>query len=518
MQKKILVSCIAVACAVGAIAAATISTPHIGVNVSGDAGGPSYNFSLDNNEAPTNSAEYVESVSKVYRDNWNLYQTTFQYTKVKAYENGLCALNANGTIQKLEAFSSLSSIRIQGADSGRVLVKTSFNSDFSNEYSYNYTLSSTNPLTLTVVGNYLKIVAVDEVSISSIMFSYNCGAEEESATTGVQLRDEENYAYLENGDDGNTYLFTKLKVTNGRSLVKEDLTLRNSDNLDEFATTCKELTAEQGEGNYLAKFSMSSLNWHSGLWTQYTYPARIYVNNKRIDNAENGNVYVTGQTLDTGSVLKNNADENAATCGYKLGLTEWPGGGVVTVSWTNNVNEGAYFTNKGVRFAQLGSDGKTIYNHTMAKHDEQVYFYLYGWVRTIEEAELISGRYERFSLRNATGTSTIELNVAANPNYCSYEAAENGDGYKVTLAFNIDSLRDVVEGKSTGYFRGNVIAGLYYDGIPYMYRDSGNTGGLRTAQSLNTDNDAEFCWKGREYYYYRAHNFYNWILLRAIHA
>ena len=165
----------------------------------------------------------------------------------------------------------------------------------------------------------------------------------------------------------------------------------------------------------------------------------------------------------------------------------------------------------------MGTNGNVEYEHALSNAgDTGMYYNLFGWVATEEEALEVANNYNRYSLRNATSSSTI-LDFVGNcvPGRCQYTAAD--DGYKVKLSFDLSGLRGEGE-QSKDYSKGNVIAGLYYDDIPYMYRGDGNTSGLRTAYTSNEQNYGKDTSLGHDWYYTHAEIFWGWVKLYAIHA
>jgi hypothetical protein len=128
----------------------------------------------------------------------------------------------------------------------------------------------------------------------------------------------------------------------------------------------------------------------------------------------------------------------------------------------------------------MGSDGNAVYEQSLFQYNNEgpVYYKLSGWVKTIEEAELYKGRYERFSIVDATLNSSFQhdFSIAASASLCSYEQAN--DGYKINLVFSLEALGNHAYATGTKI---NVIIGLEYDGIPYAYRYGDNTPGLKTS-------------------------------------
>ena len=201
---------------------------------------------------------------------------------------------------------------------------------------------------------------------------------------------------------------------------------------------------------------------------------------------------------------------------------------VSTISWTNTIeNESASFSNKGLRFVKMGTDGNADYSLGLSNgNNDGLYLDVFGWVATIEEAKEVEKNYSRYSLKNMNSYfSKFDFSGNSVPSRCTYTAADGG--YQVKLSFDINGLRGEVEGVASGSTKGMILASLYYDDIPYMYR-GGDTGGLRTTQSLKSDHAREVNqgtadpWEtpyaGHNYYTAHYDFFYHWIVLFAVHA
>ena len=469
---------------------------------------------LTSEQAPTTSSEFVETATSSGE------YSSFTFTNVKAFEGGLCTLNEGGTITKDLASNSLSSIQIAATSNVEFEITTSFTGDFADPYIYSYTANNAKAV---IVGNYINIKALAEVNINSVTINYGCEVADD-ASSGVSLADVDNYITIRNEASAGDNTYIGVKLVSPFELHNEEVTLRNSDNLDELSVY-PEFIENHNDGTYTANFDISKLNANNtGKWTSYTYEPRIYVNNKRIDGTTNGLIYKEGRTVDTTSIIVNHGTYDASTCGYKLNVEENSDSNkVVTLSWTNNVKEDTNFTNKGIRFIKMGTEYNAVYEQKLDQDSgtSPVYYYVTGWVATFEEVLMYANNYERFALVDATGVSTVDINAKAEANRCSYEAADGG--YKITLAFPLESARkwvfDNAKAESHSF---DIIVGLEYNGIPYMFRGDGNTGGLRVAQYSNdnagTDSFNAAYGKGYDWVTHDLSNFWNWSKITLNHV
>lgn len=450
--------------------------------------------------------------------------TKITYSSAKYLEGGVCTLEENATIQKLDGSgldtpsNGLKTFKATGE--GELEIKTYFNNpnvDSGEEpYTYNFTLDA-NESTAEIVGNYFVVRAVGgNADINTLKFEYDCNSSA-FAETGIHITDQNDYAELFRGGDDKVRLNVELEsdTLDLSTFDASRITLRSSDNNDSYTLACYNLANRGGEypnTRRVAQFNLSDLNTQTGSWTQFTYTAKIYVDGKRIDGS-NGNIYVEGKTINTSKVQRNIEDDSQATSGFQLGSDST--NKVTTISWTNTINEDdASISNKGLRFVKMGTNGDVEYKHALSNAgDTGMYYNLFGWVATEEEAKEVAKNYSRYSIRNATSTSTITDFVGNSvPSRCTYAAADGG--YQVKLSFDLSGLRGS-KSEAGGYKKGNVIAGLYYDDVPYMYRGGGNTSGLRTTYSLNKTESVEL---GYDWYVTHVEIFYKWILLYAVHA
>lgn len=118
------------------------------------------NLTLSASHSPTNESSYQDEV--VYT---GIDHTTFTYTKVKAAEGALCALDEGGTISK-DTANGLKTINLNFV--GSLQLSTGFND--SNEVVKTVNESTT----LNVCGNYFKITALEASVINYITLKYDC--------------------------------------------------------------------------------------------------------------------------------------------------------------------------------------------------------------------------------------------------------------------------------------------------------------------------------------------------------
>ena len=474
-------------------------------------------LTLDNNNAAVTNDDFSET-TVTYGDASKA--TQILYSSAKKLDNGLCILANGATIQKANSAPSYGLSTFAASGEGELEIKTYFNdpNGVESPYIYNYTLGE-NERTTQIVGNYFVVKAVGgDANIKTLKFGYGCNESAAAvAETGIHITNQDNYAELFRGSDNKVRLNVELEA-NTLDLSTFDfnrITLRSSDNYDNYTIACYNL-ANRGGGypntKRVAQFNLSDLNDKTGNWTQFTYTAKIYVDGKRIDGTTNGNIYVDEKTINTTYVQRDIEDDSQATSGFQLGLDTT--NKVSTISWTNTIeDESASFSNKGLRFVKMGTNGDTEYKHGLSNAgDTCMYYNLYGWVATEEEALEVAKNYSRYSLRNATPVSQFDFVGNSVPNRCTYSAADGG--YQVKLSFDLSGLRGSIE-EAGGYKKGDIIAGLYYDNIPYMYRDGNNTSGLRTTYSLNKTESVEL---GYNWYVTHVDIFYQWIKLYAIHA
>ena len=445
--------------------------------------------------------------------------TRIYYSNAKSYDGGVCELANGATIKKANNAPSYGLSTFAASGAGELEIKTYFNDPNASEstYVYNYTLGE-NEITAYIVGNYFEVKAVGgNANIKTLKFGYDCNAVATTAT-GIHIAAKNNYAELFTGSDHKVRLNVELESDDTLDLSTFNasrITLRSSDNDDNYSIACYNLANRGGydSKHRVAQFNLSDLNDQTGKWTQFTYAAKIYVDGKRIDGT-NGNLYAEG-TINTSSVQKDLEDDSQAKSGFKLGLDNT--NKITTISWTNTINENDSVSNNGLRFVKMGTNSNVEYEHALSNAgDTGMYYNLFGWVATEEEALEVAKNYNRYSLRNATSSSTIENFVGdCVPGRCQYTAADGG--YKVKLSFDLSGLRGD-SGTQSGQSKGNVIAGLYYDNIPYMYRNDGNTSGLRTAYTSNEHHYAEDISLGYDFYYTHAEIFWGWVKLYAIHA
>ena len=288
--------------------------------------------------------------------------------------------------------------------------------------------------------------------------------------------------------------------------------MRNQDKVNEYTVNCAGLTND-GNNNYTAKFSLTSLNINTGLWTQFTYVPRIYVDNKRVDGTENGNIHANGNI--STSIVKNAASDDinveGGDCAYKMTDKGWG----ITLSWVNNLNQSV--TNKGMRFTNIGSEHRTDKTFDFDKNkniysfgETNNYLLLEGYVETEESRSYIMSALDKFTLysNNGSVSSTPDVSKSSSEGW-------NYDGWKINLWFNISAADN----------QGAYAIGLKYDGIPYIIRnnsndmyiggDAGNSGLLRTQYSINDsifDTDYRYPGQGSTYNYpYKIYGAYNWI-------
>ena len=482
-------------------------------------------LTLDNNNAAVTNDVFSEA-TVTYGDESKA--TQIHYSSAKKLDGGLCVLANGATIEKAYNEPSKGLSTFQATGTGTLEIKTSFDANWTEAYDekvgffvrpyvYKYTLGQQG--LINIVGNYFKITAVNgDANINSLQFGYDCNAED-SLLSNVRYADVDNYVEFAKTTDHKNLL--KVKLTSERSLSKTDITMRNSDNVDEFCTPCTDL--EKDGNTYVATFSLDDLNNASGSWTQYSYVPRIYVNNKRVDGTDNGNIHASGDiSTATTATVKDAASDDISEVGgtraYKLKDETWN----LTLSWINNLrfNNSGVVTNKGMRLTHIGinktKDNCGWFPITSEKvYDfgtDNNYFLLEGYVETEAEAIYVMNNLSSYELYSNVGG----LSTTASPHnsYSSYESwPYDGGGYKINLWFNLSS------------YEGHEYAiGLRYNGIPYILRDNSddpytggganNSGLIRTQHSIK-ENTFKTDWRlagyGVKGCSYRLHGDWGWI-------
>lgn len=480
---------------------------------------------LDKDHAAVANTDFGEATVK-YGDSSKA--TQIHYSSAKKLDNGLCVLANGATIQKANNAPSKGLSSFEASGTGTLEIKTSFDANWTDDYDpvvgfvvrpyvYKYTLGQG---LINIVGNYFKITAVNgDANINSIRFGYDCNVED-SLLSNVRYTDGDNYVEFAKTADYKNLL--KVKLTTNRALIASDLTMRNSDNEDEFCTPCTNL--EPVSGGYIATFSLDDLNNASGSWTQYSYVPRIYVNNKRVDGTDNGNIHANGNI--SSSIVKNAASDDITVAGgdraYKLKDETWG----LTLSWINNLrfNNSGVVTNKGMRLTHIGINKTKDNCGWFPITSEKVYdfgtnnnyFLLEGYVETESEAIDVMNHLSSYELYSNDGG----LSTTASPHnsYSSYESwPYDGGGYKINLWFNLSS------------YEGHEYAiGLRYNGIPYILRDNSddsytggganNSGLIRTQHSIK-ENTFKTDWRLAGYGVngcsYRLHGDWGWIWIES---
>lgn len=120
-----------------------------------------YTEVLDKADAPTDSTTYVDSIIA------GGTHSQYTYTKVKAAVDKLCTLDAGGAITKVEEALGLECVNV--TFEGSLNVETRFE-----EAGEVTTYSVTSGVQLTLCGNYISLVALNETTIEEITLVYAC--------------------------------------------------------------------------------------------------------------------------------------------------------------------------------------------------------------------------------------------------------------------------------------------------------------------------------------------------------
>ncbi len=154
----------------------------------------SYTLVLNANNQPTDSTEYINTVSRAIHDS---EYSEFSYETVKYLDGGHCVIGNNGYIEKVLPANGMKAVEIHKSGSGELSVLTGFEA---NDYITTYDVTSDDQ-TIPVCGNYIKFSSVGETSIASITIRYQCveGSEQEGHEFG-ELHEAKAATYKEDGN------------------------------------------------------------------------------------------------------------------------------------------------------------------------------------------------------------------------------------------------------------------------------------------------------------------------------
>lgn len=243
-------------------------------------------------------------------------------------------------------------------------------------------------------------------------------------------------------------------------------------------------------GSFKFLYDLNSINYHSGLWRQFTFAPSIFAYETKFD--------IKCDVTNTEDAYFLNADKNVSYKAYNGEANQ------VLVSWCNNQND----ENNPKNEFKRGLDFMMhTYTHKMGRHQrnnhESIYLDIYGWVRREEEANYIENNFAKYKLASASTTSKTHHEfkcISAN-----HETANTNDGYVVNLRFDVHDFR---------FDTNTTILGLKYDGLWYQKRSSsatfGGDDGLLKLKNLTSTGEYD---AGHECIYYRVRNFCNWAEL-----
>lgn len=181
MKDRLYKSAIVFAVSVLGLVAVPLANNHPVLKLGAEQQEP-FTLVLDSDDAPTNETEVQEEIEASAIDN---VHANFRYKKVLAAENALCALEAGGSIEKIDAAYDISSIAVNFVSynlSQDIYLATKTNAD--DDYNGYVRLSSEVPVEFK--GNYFKLVTVNGVTINSITIEYNCENELTENTFNIQ--------------------------------------------------------------------------------------------------------------------------------------------------------------------------------------------------------------------------------------------------------------------------------------------------------------------------------------------